>query len=71
MTFAVQVETPPLSQDADGALRVGDPRVLLELIVRAFQDGATPETIAQRYATRSLEIDSTQGKGRHELLRAL
>jgi len=51
MTFAVQAETPPLHEDADGALRVGDSRVLLELVVRAFQDGATPEAITQRYST--------------------
>jgi uncharacterized protein (DUF433 family) len=38
----------------DGAFRVGDSRVLLELVVRAFQDGATPEAIAQRYPTVTL-----------------
>jgi uncharacterized protein (DUF433 family) len=54
MTFPVHPELPPLREDAAGALRVGDSRVLLELIIRAFQDGATPETIVQRYATLSL-----------------
>ncbi|MFA7235732.1 MAG: DUF433 domain-containing protein [Phycisphaeraceae bacterium] len=54
MTFAVQAESPPLHEDADGALRVGQSRVLLELVIRAFEDGATPETIVQRYATVSL-----------------
>jgi uncharacterized protein (DUF433 family) len=52
--FAAQAEAPPLREDADGALRVGDSRVLLELVVHAFQDGATPETIVQRYSTVSL-----------------
>jgi hypothetical protein len=28
--------------------------VLLELVIRAFQDGATPETIVQRYSTLAL-----------------
>lgn len=28
--------------------------MLLEIVVRAFQDGATPETIVQRYSTLSL-----------------
>jgi len=28
--------------------------VLLELVMRAFQDGATPEAIAQRYPTAAL-----------------
>ncbi|MGD0769559.1 MAG: DUF433 domain-containing protein [Tepidisphaeraceae bacterium] len=54
MSFSVQVEAPPLREDSDGALRVGESRVLLELIVRAFQDGATPETIVQRYSTLAL-----------------
>ena len=47
MTFTVQAEAPPLREDASGALRVGASRVLLELVIRAFQDGATPETIVQ------------------------
>ncbi len=51
MPFTVQAESPPIREDVDGALRVGDSRVLLELVIRAFQDGATPEAIVQRYAT--------------------
>lgn len=51
MAFAVQVEAPPFREDAAGGLRVGDSRVLLELVIRAFQDGATPEAIVQRYST--------------------
>jgi uncharacterized protein (DUF433 family) len=51
MAFTAQAASPPLREDATGALRVGDSRVLLELIIRAFQDGATPETIVQRYST--------------------
>lgn len=54
MAFNVQTEAPPLHEDATGALRVGNSRVLLEIVVRAFQDGATPETIVQRYSTLSL-----------------
>ncbi len=46
--------TVPIREDAAGALRVGDSRVLLELVIRAFQDGATPETIVQRYSTLTL-----------------
>ncbi len=44
----------PLREDASGALRVGDSRALLELDIRAFQDGATPEAIVQRYSTLAL-----------------
>jgi uncharacterized protein (DUF433 family) len=54
MEIILQTEAPPLHRDASGALRVGQSRVLLELVIRAFQDGATPETIAQRYPTATL-----------------
>lgn len=35
-------------------MRVGNSNVLVEIVVRAFQDGATPETIVQRYPTTTL-----------------
>jgi uncharacterized protein (DUF433 family) len=54
VAFNGRAETPPLREEADGALRVGTSRVLLELVLRAFQDGATPETIVQRYSTLAL-----------------
>ena len=54
MAINLQTETPPLREDASGALRVGHSHVLLELVIRAFQDGATPETIHQRYPTAGL-----------------
>lgn len=54
MAFPVQAEAPPLREDASGAVRIGGSRVLLELVVRAFQDGATPEAIVQRYPTLAL-----------------
>lgn len=52
--FHCSSRSAPLREDAAGALRVGDSRVLLELVIRAFQDGATPETIVQRYSTLAL-----------------
>jgi uncharacterized protein (DUF433 family) len=54
MEIIIQSEAPPLRQDASGAFRVGHSRVLVDLIIRAFQDGATPEAIAQRYPTATL-----------------
>jgi uncharacterized protein (DUF433 family) len=54
MTMTIEAETPPLRQDETGAVRVGNSRVLLEMVLRAFEDGATPETIVQRYSTLSL-----------------
>ncbi len=54
MAFPLLSEAPPLREDETGALRVGGTRVLLELVVHAFEDGATPETIVQRYPTLGL-----------------
>ena len=54
MEILLQPEAPPVRRDASGALRVGRSRVLVELVIRAFQDGATPEAIAQRYPTAML-----------------
>lgn len=39
----------PLRPDEFGGLRVADTRILLELIVRAYNAGATPEEIVQAY----------------------
>ena len=33
---------------------MGRSRILLELVIHAFQDGATPEVIAQRYPSAAL-----------------
>ena len=54
MEIVLQTEAPPLRRDESGALRVGNSRVLLELVIRAFEDGATPETIVQQYPTTTL-----------------
>src|SRR3954470_12406100 len=50
----LQADPVPIREDLSGALRVGESRVLLELVIHAFQDGATPETIVQRYDTLTL-----------------
>jgi uncharacterized protein (DUF433 family) len=44
----------PLYEDPPGVLRVGGSRVLLELVIRAFQRGQTPESIVQSYDTLRL-----------------
>ena len=54
MGIVLESEKPPLREEPDGALRVGNTRVLLELVLQAFEDGATPETIVQQYETLSL-----------------
>ena len=53
-TLEIQTDTPPLTQDDSGAVRIANTRVLLELVIRAFEDGATPETIVQRYPSTTL-----------------
>lgn len=54
MSMVFEAEAPPFQEDAKGGLRVGNSRVLVELVIQAFQDGATPEAIAQRYPTATL-----------------
>ena len=46
--------TVPLRRDETGAMRVGKTRVLLEIVVRAFRNGATPEAIVKSYDTLNL-----------------
>jgi uncharacterized protein (DUF433 family) len=47
----IQPVEVPLFDDGEGGLRVTGTRVLLERVVHAFQDGATPEAIVERYDT--------------------
>ena len=44
----------PLREEPAGVFRVGKSRVLLELLLRAFKAGATPESIVQSYNTLNL-----------------
>jgi uncharacterized protein (DUF433 family) len=46
--------TVPLSTDQAGVLRVAGTRVSLDSVVYAFDEGATPEEIAQAYPTLDL-----------------
>lgn len=43
--------TIPLRTDEHGAIRVGDTRVLLELVIHAYYAGETPEGIVDSYPT--------------------
>ncbi|HET6575554.1 MAG TPA: DUF433 domain-containing protein [Fimbriiglobus sp.] len=54
MSLELRPETPPLRIDESGAVRVGNSRVQLVLVVEAFQDGATPEEIVLQYPALSL-----------------
>jgi uncharacterized protein (DUF433 family) len=44
----------PLRIDEHGKIRVGDTRVLLELVIHAFQQGDTAEGIVDSYPTLKL-----------------
>lgn len=46
--------TSPLSLDRAGVLRVAGTRVSLDSVVHAFDEGATPEEIAQDFPTLDL-----------------
>jgi uncharacterized protein (DUF433 family) len=45
----------PLRANDDGTIRIGDTRVLLEVVIHAFQRGETPEGIAQSFPTLKLD----------------
>ncbi|MBC6938357.1 MAG: DUF433 domain-containing protein [Chloroflexi bacterium] len=44
----------PLQTDESGTIRVGGTRVLLDLVIFAFRQGATPETIVEQYPSLAL-----------------
>jgi uncharacterized protein (DUF433 family) len=44
----------PLRIDPQGAIRVGDTRVLLDLVIHEFQNGASPEEIVEAYDALAL-----------------
>lgn len=54
MNVDIVTDALPLRTDEDGAIRVGSSRVLLEVVISAFNDGATAEAIVQRFPTVSL-----------------
>jgi uncharacterized protein (DUF433 family) len=53
-SITLHSELPPLRRDKSGAIRIGNSHVLLDLVIRAFQDGATAEEIAERHPTAPL-----------------
>ena len=44
----------PLREEPGGVLRVGESRVLLELVIRAYQRGASPQEIVRMYDSLAL-----------------
>ena len=54
MSLAIAPEQLPLSEDADGVIRVGGTRVTLQTVVEAFNDGCAAEEIASQYPSLHL-----------------
>ncbi|MBI4602206.1 MAG: DUF433 domain-containing protein [Planctomycetes bacterium] len=84
MTLVIDSQPVPLRTDADGVVRVGKTRVTLDTVVGAFNDGGTPEEIAQQfdaltlpeiyavityYLRRKAEVDVYLGEGKAQAAR--
>lgn len=54
MRLTIHTDAVPLRVEENGDVRVGKTRVLLDMVVYAFNDGATPETIMQSFDTLDL-----------------
>ena len=54
MTLSIASTSVPLITDQDGTVRVGNTRVILELVVEAFNAGYSPEEITMQY--QALEL---------------
>jgi uncharacterized protein (DUF433 family) len=49
MTLAIEAEITPLRVDKYGTIRVGETRVSLDLVIEAFNNGASPPEIVEIY----------------------
>src|SRR5580693_5628909 len=54
MALTIHTDPPPLRVDEHGVIRVGDSQVLLDIVIREFNNGAEPEAIARGYPTLQL-----------------
>lgn len=54
MNLVIQDKPVPLGADPDGVVRVAGTRVTLDVVVNAYNSGATPEQIAEDFS--SLEL---------------
>lgn len=61
-------ENVPLRRDGHGVVRVGDTQVTLDVVIGAFDRGATPEQIVQKFGELDLaDVYSVLGYAlRHE-----
>lgn len=54
MPITIQTDPIPLRVDEYGVIRVGDSQVLLDVVIREFNNGADPEAIVNGYSTLKL-----------------
>ena len=54
MALVIQADAVPLRVDEHGVIRVGGSQVLLDIVIREFNNGAEPHAIAQGYPTPHL-----------------
>ena len=54
MVLTLTPQPIPLKSDPKGIIRVGGTRVSLESVIHAYQGGASPEEIVQRFPTLAL-----------------
>jgi uncharacterized protein (DUF433 family) len=54
MRLSIQHDPTPLRVDENDDVRIGTSRVLLDLVVDAFNEGESPESIVQSYTTLQL-----------------
>ena len=54
MSFTIRAEPVALRLDEHGVVRVGDSQVVLDIVIREFNNGADPEGIVHGYPTLNL-----------------
>ena len=54
MSLMLRADPVPLQMDDQGGVRVGQTWVLLELVIDAYREGATPETIVRWFDSLQL-----------------
>jgi len=54
MTLSIHADPMPLRITPEGDVRIGTTRVLLDMVVHAFDDGATPEAVVLRFPALGL-----------------
>lgn len=55
MAFTIKAMEAPLRIDEDGAVRIGQTRVLFTLVIDLYKNGVSPETIAVQFPSVALE----------------